>query len=427
MKNRIFGRFTPLQFALFLFMLGVQFILSGTANAAWLAAPFMMGDMTNFAQLAPDKIKFIQKEIRHEIEAASFLLTRYCGKGQNFPIEKITNLKRMPGGGEEVIMTLVPHLVGDGGVGSLGGNREGREEKLTKFQQKVQIDEIFNMVRSEGELAEQASVVDFRQEAKPALKYWHANRTDQLIMLTMSGISYAYNLDGSLRTEVLDFNGQPISSDFVSLKFATDLTAPSAKRHRRWDGTAKKLVAGDTTAVTISDTPSYKMLLSGKAYAKTHRMPPLQAGGKQWYLVLMQPYSLAMLKNDPDYKAAVIQGGVRGDDNPFFSGAIPTIDGLLIVEYEYVYNTTGASTRWGAGEDVNGTRTLLLGAQGVGYADLEQGGEPRYEEKKFQYNTQSGIMVSKFLGIIKPKYYSTFDRSEEDFSVLAIDHYMEEY
>lgn len=387
----------------------------------------MMGNLTNFGQLAPDKIKFIQTEIRHETEAASFLIPRFCGKGANFPIEKITELRRMEGGGEECIMTLVNHLVGDGGVGSVGGKREGREEKMFKSQQKINIDEIFNSVRSQGKLQQQGSVVQFRKEAKPALQYWHANRTDQLIMLTASGISYAYNLDGSLRTTVLDMEGLPISSDFPSLRFAADIKAPSAKRHRRWDGVAKRLVAGDTTAVTTSDTPCYKMLLMAKAFARTHRIMPLQAGGKQWYVVLLQPYALAMLKNDPDYKTAVIQGGVRGDENPFFSGAIPTIDGLLLVEYEYVYNTTGATTRWGAGGDVNGTRTLLLGAQAIGFADLDQGGEPIYEEKKFEYGTQEGIMVSKYLGILKPQYYSTFDRSTEDFSVLCIDHYMEEY
>lgn len=384
---------------------------------------------TNFGQLSPDQIKFIQKEMRHEMEAASFLLPRFCGKGQNFPIEKITELRRMEGGGEEVIMTLVNHLVGDGGVGSLGGKREGREEKMFKSQQKIHIDEIFNMVRSQSKLAEQGSVVQFRKEAKPALKYWHANRTDQLIMLTASGIPYNQNLDGSLRAEVTDVEGTPISSDFPSLRFAADVTAPSRKRHRRWDGTQKKLVAGDTTAVTTSDEPCYKMLLMAKAYAKTHKLLPLQAGGKQWYVVLMTPYSLAMLKNDPDYKNAVIQGGVRGDENPFFSGGIPTIDGLVLVEYENVYNTTGAvaPNKWGADGSVNGTRTLLWGAQALGYADLDAGGEPVYEEKRFEYGTQDGIMVSKFLGIIKPQYYSTFDRSTEDFSSLAIDHYMEEY
>lgn len=381
---------------------------------------------SNFAQLSPDHIRTIQTVMRHEMEAASFLIPRFCGKGQNFPIEKITELRRMEGGGTEVIMNLVNHLVGDGGVGSVGGKREGREEKMFRSQQKIQVDEIFNSVRSAGKLVEQASVVQFRKEAKPALKYWHANRTDQLIMLTASGISYAYNLDGSLRSSIVDQEGTPISSDFPSLNFAADITAPSTKRHRRWDATQGKLLAGDTTAVTESDVPTYKMLLMAKAYAKTHKLPPLQAGGKEWYVVLMTPYSLAMLKQDTDYKNAVINGGVRGEENKFFTGGIPTVDGLVLVEYENVYNTTNAATKWGIGGDVNGTRTLLWGAQAIGFADLDSN-DPVYEEKKFEYGTQDGIMVSKFIGIKKPVYYSTFDRSSEDFSCLAIDHYMESY
>lgn len=380
--------------------------------------------LTNFAMLSPDNIKAIQKEIRHEAEAQSFLLPRFCGKGANFPIERITDLKRTPGGGLECIMTLVPHLVGDGGVGSQGGKREGKEETLTKFNQKIVIDEIFNSVRNKGELADQASVVDFRKEARAALTYWHGDRTDQLIMLTASGISYAYNLDGSLRNDMVTLDGLPLSSEFTSLNFASYVSAPTTKRHRRFDGATKKLVAGDTAAVTTSDVPTYKMLLSAKAYARTHRIMPLRAGGKQWYVVLMQPYTLAAIKNDSDYKAAVINGGVRGDDNPFFSGAIPTIDGLLLVEYEYVYNTNGATTKWGVDGSVNGTRTLLWGAQAMGFADL---GEPKWFEKEFEYNSQQGINVSKMTGILKPHFYSTFDRADEDFSCLAIDHYMEEY
>jgi hypothetical protein len=381
---------------------------------------------SNFAMLSPDNIKVIQTEIRHEALAESFLLPRFCGKGSNFPIEKITELKRTPGGGLECIMTLVPHLVGDGGVGSVGGKREGREEAMTHFNQKIVIDEIYNSVRNKGSLAEQASVVKFRQEARNALNYWHGNRPDQLIMLTASGIGYQYNLDGSLRNDLLMLDGTQVASEFTSLNFAPYVTAPSAKRHRRWDGATKKLVAGDTSALTVSDVPCYKMLLSAKAYAKTHKLMPLRAGGKEWYVVLMQPYALAQLKNDADYKAAVINGGVRGDDNAFFTGAIPTIDGLLIVEYEYVFNTNGAATRWGIGGDINGTRTLLWGAQALGYADID-GNAPKWCEKEFEYDSLQGISVSKELGILKPHYYSTFDRSDEDFSCLAIDHYMEEY
>lgn len=369
---------------------------------------------TNFAMLSPDNIKFIQKEIRHEMEAKSFLLQRYCGKGDNMPIEQITDLKRTRGGGLECIMTMVPRLQKDGGVGSAGGRREGVEENMTKFNARITIDEMWHNVRNEGELADQASVVDFRKEARNGLTNWLADRVDQLIMLTASGISYAYNLDGSLREEDV----------FQKLLFAPYVSAPTAKRHRRWNGTTKMLEAGDTTKVAAADVPTYKMLLMAKAYARTHKLFPLMAGGKEYYVVMMTPYALAMLKNDADYKNAVIQGGVRGDENPFFTGGIVTIDGLILVENDKCYTTNGTATRWGAGNAVNGTRTLLMGAKAIGFADL---GDPKWTEDAFQYKTQPGIMVSKMLGILKPHFYSTWDKSDEDSSILCIDHYMEEY
>lgn len=381
---------------------------------------------TNFGMLSPDNIKVLITEVKRETEAQSFLLPRFCGTGPNFPIQKITKMKRTPGGGSECIMTLVAQLVGDGGVGSTGGKREGMEEAMAKFNYKLAIDEMFHSVRNKGELADQDSVVDFRSEARAALTYWQGNRRDQLIMLTASGISYAYNLDGSLRNDLVMADGTKISSKLIDLNFASYVTAPTTKRHRRWDGATKRLVAGDTSAVTTSDIPTYKMLLSAKAYAKTHRIMPLKAGGKEWYVVMMHPYTAAQIKNDADYKTAIIQGGVRGDDNPFFTGALPTVDGLLLVDYEYVYNTNGAATRWGIGGDVNGTRTLIWGAQALGFADLDNSA-PKWTEKGFEYDSEQGISLSTMLSVGKPKFRSTFDQSEEDFSCLAIDHYMEEY
>ena len=43
----------------------------------------------------------------------------------------------------------------------------------------------------------------------------------------------------------------------------------------------------------------------------------------------------------------------------------------------------------------------------------------------FQYNSQSGINVDKMFGLVKPKFYSIYDKSTEDFGVLAIDHYLQ--
>ena len=86
-----------------------------------------------------------------------------------------------------------------------------------------------------------------------------------------------------------------------------------------------------------------------------------------------------------------------------------------------MYNTRGAASgsKWGASGTVDGSRMLLLGAQALGFADL---GAPEWSEKLFEYDSSAGISVDKMFGFVKPKFYSIYDKSVEDFGVLAIDH-----
>ena len=40
-------------------------------------------------------------------------------------------------------------------------------------------------------------------------------------------------------------------------------------------------------------------------------------------------------------------------------------------------------------------------------------------------NQQQGINVDKMLGLLKPKFYSNYDDSIEDFGVVGVDHYLQ--
>lgn len=40
----------------------------------------------------------------------------------------------------------------------------------------------------------------------------------------------------------------------------------------------------------------------------------------------------------------------------------------------------------------------------------------------FNYDSSPGINVDKMFGLLKPKFYSIYDKSVEDFGVLAVDH-----
>lgn len=364
---------------------------------------------TNFAGLTP-----IQKVnwARETWSAArdQMFIKNFMGKGENNVIQRITELSKTEKG-EQCVFQLVADLVGDGVIGD--NEREGNEEAMQSHSQIISIDQISHGVKNKGKMADQKTVINFREQGKDKLSFWLANRADQLAFLTMSGISYAFNNDGSPR----------VNSPFPSLAFAADVKAPSAKRSLMWDGTS--LAVSNTGNITSAYVPKYSMIVDAIAYAKEHRIKPLMSGGKPYFVMFLAPGSLAQLKKDPDYQRAVVAVATKaGTDSPWFTGATVTVDGAVLHEHGLVYTTKGAASgaKWGAGGAVNGTRTLLCGAQALGMADLGPGD---WVEKLFQYDSQVGLNIDKILGLLKPQFYSIYDKSIEDFGLLSIDHYLQ--
>ena len=366
--------------------------------------------VTNFAGLQ-SKQKIVWSRQVWMAARDQMFVKKFLGSGETAMIQRITELTKTERG-EKVLTHLVADLVEDGVVGD--NQREGNEEEMKSYSQEITIDLISHQVKNKGKMSDQKSVLDFRNLAKNTLSYWLANRVDQLVLLTMSGISYSYMLDGRPRD---------VKSPFPSLSFAADVSAPTDKRHLYWDGT--KLLPGDTTAITSDCAPNYKMIVDLMAYAKTHYIKPLMSGGKEYYVLLVQPGTLAQLKKDPDYQRAVTALAQKsGEASPWFTGGTVTIDGAVIHEHRLVFGTQGAASgqKWGASGTVNGSRSLLCGAQALGMADL---GAPDWVEKKFDYDKQQGISIDKMFGLLKPKFYSIYDQSVEDFGVIAVDHYQQ--
>lgn len=364
---------------------------------------------TNFAALTP-----IQKVnwARETWSAArdQMFLKNFMGKGQNNVVQVIKELTKTEKG-DQCLFQLVADLVGDGVAGD--DEREGNEEAMQSHSQIITIDQISHGVKNKGKLADQRTVINFREQGRDKLAYWLANRCDQLALLTMSGIGYNFNNDGSPR----------IGSVFPSLQFAADVRAPSAKRSLMWTGTSLDL--SSTASITNAFVPKYAMIVDAIAYAKEHRIKPLMKGGKSYYVMFVAPGTLAALKKDPDYLRAVVAVATKdGQDSPWFTGATVTVDGAVLHEYNLVYTTKGAAAgaKWGAGGNVNGTRTLVCGAQALGMADLGPGD---WVEKLFQYESQVGLNLDKILGFLKPQFYSIYDQSVEDFGLFTIDHYIQ--
>jgi len=362
---------------------------------------------TNFARLTDEELTIWSRDLWKAARNQAFV-SRFMGKDANSIIHHVDELTKTDKGARAVL-TLVADLEGDG----IAGDRtlEGNEEAMKSYDQVIRIDQLRHANRHEGRMADQKSVVTFRNNSRDVLSYWLGDRIDQMSFLAMSGVSFTMNNNGTAR----------VGSDLPFLEFGADVAVPSANRVLQWNGTTDVLTPGGTTgAVTATDRPSWEMLIQLKAFAKETYMRGVREGGEETYHVFFTPTAAARLKLDPTYMQNVREAGVRSNtSNPLFAGNTVKVDNMYIHEHRHVFNSRGATSgvdQWGAGNTVEGCQVLFCGAQALGIADI---GNPYWVEEGFDYENQQGISVGKIFGLLKPKFHSIYTGVVEDFGVLS--------
>lgn len=357
--------------------------------------------LTNFGLLTTEQKTVWSMDLWKQARNMSFI-NKFLGKGPNSMVQHITDLKKSEKGARAVI-TLLADLTGDG----VAGDRtlEGNEEAMVTYDQVIKLDQIRHANRHEGRMADQKSIVEFRGNSKDVLAYWLADRIDQMAFLTLSGVSYGFKTNGVAR----------VGSDMQFLEFAADVSAPTANRRLRWDGTNKTLVSSAaTSSIAAADTPSWEMLVQLKAYAKEHYIRGVKGdGGDEVYHAFLTPAAMAKLKMESNFILNMRHAIQRGDNNKLFTGDGVLVDGIHLHEYRHVFH----SSTWGAGSQA-GCQILFCGAQALGMADI---GAPEWNEKGFDYENSQGISVSKILGFKKPSFTSIYENTTapEDFGVVS--------
>lgn len=369
---------------------------------------------SNFAKLLDNQRLAWGRRVWREARNASFVMKHFVGDGDNAVLQRVTELTETNKGTTAAVFTLVPDMEGDGVVGD--NTLEGNEEELKAYDQTITYDQIRNANRLEGRMADMKSTVRFRETSMNVLKNWLAQRIDELVFLTMSGVSYQFKTNGATR----------VGSQFPLLDFANDVTAPTANRHYRWDATTG-MEPGATNQIVAADLPTWQTFVELKAIAEeSYIRPVVTEDGVEVYTVFVHPRQMAALKKDSQFIEAMKFARERGEKNLLFKGtgmggtaSGVYIDGLNIVSYRNVYNTKGAASgsKWGDGT-INGARMLLCGAQALAVADI---GVPKWVEKDFDYDNSPGISVAKLFGLKKPVWRSAYTGTMEDFSIIAVD------
>ena len=375
---------------------------------------------TNFGTLSGDQLQAWSRDFWRVARNASFI-NQFAGTGQNAAVQRITELTKSEKG-TKANLTLLADMTGDGITGD--NTLEGNEEALRAYDITIELDQLRFANRIAGRVADQKTIVNFRETSRDMLAYAMADRMDQLAFLTLSGVAYTSKTNGGLRT-----TSGTAGHELVDLEFASDVSAPTTNRHRRISGS--NLVAGDTTAITATDKLAYSHIVNLKAYAKDNFIRGMRASGNQEvFHLFVTPQQMASLKLDSDFLANVRNAGVRGPNNELFAGSSSLmVDGVMVHEFRHVFSTEGATAgtssnagaagyKWGADADIDGARALFVGAQALAMADI---GLPDIVEDTFDYGNQLGISVGKIFGLRKPKYNSDVNGGVEDFGVICLD------
>jgi len=334
---------------------------------------------TNFGNLTDEQKTTWGRDLWKVARDNSFL-DAFTGSGINAMVQKVNYLTKSEKGTRAVI-SLLQDLTGDGIVGD--NQLEGNEEAMSSMEMVIQIDQLRNANRIAGRMADQKSIINFRENSRDVLAYWLADRMDQMAFLTLSGVPYSQTTNGVARAA---------GSELINLDFAADVTAPT--RAVSWDGTSiADATFADTTAASTIDVAgtgaaSYKMIVELRARARDEFLRGVKGeAGNELYHMFVTPQAMKSLKLDSDFLANVRNAGVRGGSNPLFAGAASyLVDGVMVHEYRHVYSQAGQC------------RALFCGAQAMAMADI---GSPTWVEDTYDYQNQSGISVAKIFGLKK--------------------------
>ena len=344
--------------------------------------------LTNFAALSNEEKTIWEMDLWRHARNYSFL-NQFTGTGPNAMIQRITSLKKSEKGARAVI-TLLADLTGDG----VAGDRtlEGNEESMQTTDQVIQIDQLRHANQHEGRMADQRSIVNFRENSRDLLAYWLADRIDQMAFQTIGGFAYSLNPDGTSR----------VGSDLPNLEFAADVTAPTSLRYAQWDASNGLTVGTGTSALATGDVITWETLVRMREQAKKQYIRGIrpEGGMDELFHVFMTPTCMANLKMDNDYMLNLRHSVQSGVNQKLFAAGSVMVDGLMLHEFRHVPH----SATWGGGA-VPGSAVLMCGAQALAFADL---GNPIWVEKYFDYDNRPGISIAKTIGFLKPRFANVY-------------------
>lgn len=309
------------------------------------------------------------------------VLAPYMGTDTEAVIQVKENL--MKSKGDQDTFALRVALSGEGLEGD--SVLEGNEEEMEFHDYSVTLNQYKNAVKSKGQLSERRTAFDLKDEARPALADWAAQKTENLFfrdLATINGVAYG------TATEV--------QKDAWTASNADRVLFGNAKSNNSSNDHSASLLNIDST----NDILGTNVLTLARRMAQlaSPKIRPIRLeNGEEVYVMFAHPYAVRDLKATDAWKQAQQYAMPRGSDNPIFSGAVGKYDGVIVVETPKCLVIPGV----GAGT-IDVCANFLCGAQA---AVVEYGGFLRrpgskmlVEEELFDYKSQWGVALFMMMG-----------------------------
>jgi len=324
--------------------------------------------------------------LREALKKTMFM--KFLGTDKTAIIQRLTDLEKSAG--DEIKYDLLMQM---NGAGVTGDNlMRGNEEALVYYQDTVKIDQLRN-AHSFRRMSQQRTLHDMRSDAKTNLADWFANMMDSYMFRALCGDT--------------------------TLTHGQTATAPTSD-NTIWSGDA-------TTQATVSNDD--QISLADLDYCKEKAVtltPPIRytsIDGKDYYVVVLHPYSVTDLRLDvansayTDWPTIQMYANKRGETNPIFTGSLGVYNGMIIFDSTRIFSPAA-----------NVRNNLFLGAQagvfalGNAYDKIEKTRVGKdnmmswYEEID-DFGNEKAIAVGSIFGVNKSVFNS------KDYGLVTIQSY----
>jgi len=340
---------------------------------------------------------------------AQLTLSKFMGTDANAMIQVKEDL--MKGKGDQVTVPLIGALDGEGTTGD--STLEGNEEQLDTYGQAVTVTQYRNAVRTEGVLAEQRYAFEIRDQMKPALVDWKAQKDEDRIFRAMGSIDgVAYGTASEAEKDTWTANNAD------RILFGAAVSNNSSNDH-----SASLLNVDGTT-----DILNCAQITLAKRMAKLcdPKIRPLRVGdagaSMEVFVLLAHPYCTRDLKASDDWKNAQREALPRSMGNPLFTGGwggmeyVGMYDGVVVVESERVpiLDNVGNGS-------IDVAQNYFCGAQAVIWAQGGiQGQRVKSVEEQFDYENQVGVSIASIYGVVKARFPTGSAGVSKDHGIVTV-------